>query len=92
MKTDSKLIALLWTVIIVLVIGATVGAIMLIRHADALDTENSLLNGSNDSLRRQLIEAKTTPTPTVAPLPTPDQSTPTPTPPATPRPTATPRR
>ncbi|GAC1372465.1 MAG: hypothetical protein NVSMB39_6670 [Candidatus Saccharimonadales bacterium] len=79
MRNDSKIIALLWTVIIVLVLGGAVGGYMLLRHANDVDTANSQLTGDNDSLRRQLKEAKTTPTPTVAPLPTPNQPTPAPT-------------
>lgn len=92
MKHDSKLISLLWTVIAILVVGGAIVVFMLARHASDLDAANSLLNGNNESLRRQLKEAKTTPTPTVAPLPTPNQSTPVPTakPKVTPKPTATP--
>ena len=93
MKSDSKVIALLWTVIIILLIGGGVGVTMLVRHASDVDTTNTHLTGDNDSLRRQLKEAKTTPTPTVAPLPTP-APTPVPTvaPTAAPKATATPKR
>ena len=93
MKSDSKVIALLWTVIIILLIGGGVGVTMLVRHASDVDTTNTQLTGDNDSLRRQLKEAKTTPTPTVAPLPTP-APTPVPTvaPTVAPKATATPKR
>lgn len=91
MRSESKLIALLWTVIIVLVIGGTAATIMLVRHASDLEDANSQLTGNNDSLRRQLKEAKTTPTPTAVPLPTATQATPTPTPTAAPTATVTPK-
>lgn len=91
MRRESKLIGLLWTVIIVLIIGAAAATIMLVRHSNDLDVTNSQLTGDNDSLRRQLKEAKTSPTPTAVPLPTAVQSTPTPSPTATPVPTATPK-
>lgn len=91
MKNYSKLIALLWTVIIVLVVGGAIGGIMLVRHANDLDSSNTQLVGDNDSLRRQLKEAKTSPTPTVEPLPTPNQPTPTVAPTATPKATVAPK-
>jgi hypothetical protein len=93
MRNDSKLIALLWTVIIVLLVGGAAGVIMLVRHANDVETTNTQLEGNNASLLRQLKEAKTTPTPTVAPLPTP---APTPAlttaPTVAPKATATPKR
>src|SRR3954471_12009994 len=79
MKSQTKLISLLWTVILILVVGGGIVVFMLVRHASDLDAANALLTGNNDSLRRQLVEAKATPAPTVAPLPTPNQATPAPT-------------
>jgi hypothetical protein len=91
MKSDSKVIALLWTVIIILLIGGGAGITMLVRHASDVDTSNTQLTGDNDSLRRQLKEAKTTPTPTVEPLPTPGPASPTVAPTPTPKATAAPK-
>ena len=76
MKDSSrKIIALLWTVIAVLVIGGVVGGYLLLNHSNSLDQTNSVLSGNNDSLKRQLEQAKdrlaATPTPTPSPLPTP---------------------
>jgi len=88
-ESNRKLITLLWTVIVVLLIGAGVGGYLLVRHANDLDQTNTELGGNNDSLRRQLDQAKAqlaaTPTPTPTPI-----ATPTPVPTATPKPTATP--
>jgi hypothetical protein len=76
--SNRKLIPLLWTVIIVLVIGASVGGYMLLQHANNVDQKNVEVGGNNDSLRRQLDQAKAqlaatptpTPTPTATPVPT----------------------
>jgi hypothetical protein len=92
MRNDSNLIALLWTVIIVLLLGGAAGVTMLVRHANDVETTNTQLEGNNASLLRQLKEAKTTPTPTVAPLPTPAPPTPTVAPTVAPKATATPKR
>ena len=91
MKSQTKVIALLWSVIIVLVLGGAAGLTMVVRHASDVDTANTQLTGDNDSLRRQLKEAKTIPTPTVEPLPTPAPATPTVVPTASPKATATPK-
>ncbi|HVQ44239.1 MAG TPA: hypothetical protein VMT30_04715 [Candidatus Saccharimonadia bacterium] len=88
--SSHKLIYLLWTVIAVLIIGAGIGAFLLLRHASDLDNTNAELSGSNDSLRRQLEQAKASPTPTATPEATATPS-PSPSPTATPVPTATPK-
>ncbi len=76
-----NLVFLLWCVIAVLIIGAGAGGYVLVRHASDLDQTNASLVGDNDSLKRQVQQARAalaaTPTPTVAPLATP-QSNPTP--------------
>jgi hypothetical protein len=86
MNSNRKLIFLLWLVITVLIIGSAVGGYLLVRHTSDLDQANSDLSGANDSLRRQLQEAKAAPTPTPVPPPL---ATPEPTP--TPKATATPK-
>ncbi len=88
-ESNRKLIALLWTVIIVLLIGAGVGGYLLVRHVSDLDQTNTELGGNNDSLRRQLDQAKAQLAATPTPAPTPI-APPTPVPTATPKPTATP--
>jgi hypothetical protein len=90
MNSNRKLIYLLWLVITVLIIGGAVGGYLLVRHTSDLDQANSDLGNANDSLRRQLQEAKATPSPTPvsSPLATPEP-TPTPTPKATATPKAT---
>ncbi len=94
MKDSSrKIIALLWTVIAVLVIGGAIGGYLLFNHANNLDQTNSELSGNNDSLKRQLEQVKArlaaTPAPTPSPLPTPG---PTATPKAVATPTPAPKR
>ncbi|HEX3081826.1 MAG TPA: hypothetical protein VHQ86_01090 [Candidatus Saccharimonadia bacterium] len=79
MDQNRKLVYLLWTVITVLIIGAGVGAFLLLRHTNSVDDANAQLNSDNSFLRRQLKEAQATPSPS-----------PTPTPLATPEPTPTP--
>ncbi len=94
---SRKLLYFLWAVIAILVIGGGIGGYFLVRHANDLDQANTELMGNNDSLKRQLEEAKATPAPTPTPVATPAPS-PTPTPgatispkaTATPKPTATP--
>ena len=87
-EPSRKLVYLLWTVIAVLIIGAFIGGIMLMNRANALDQSNTLLTGDNDSLRRQLKEAKTVPAATPSPVATP---TPTPVPTVSPKATITPK-
>lgn len=88
MRTNGRIVVMLWAVIAVLVIGLGLGGYFLINHANSLEQTNTQLNGDNDSLRRQLLEAKSTPPPTPAVV-----ATPTPTPAATtaPKATATPK-
>ena len=83
---------MLWTVIAVLIIGSSIGGYFLIRHASNLEQTNTQLNGDNDSLRRQLVGAKSLAVPTPSPVATPS-STPTPSviPTATPKSTPTPK-
>jgi hypothetical protein len=93
MESNRKLIYMLWAVIAVLIIGTAIGGYMLVRYANDVDQANSELNSSNESLRRQLQEAKATPTPAPTPsaLATPEPSpTPTLKPTPTPKPGATP--
>ena len=80
---------LLWTVIAVLVIGAGIGGYMLFNHANDLEQKNVEVGGNNDSLRRQLDQAKAQLAATPTPTPTP-AVTPTPVPTATPKTTITP--
>jgi hypothetical protein len=92
-NSQRKLIYLLWTVIAVLVIGGIIGGYLLVSKANDLDTTNQELSGSNDSLRRQLEQAKATPSPTETPAASPTPTavvTPTPATTKTPVPTKTP--
>jgi hypothetical protein len=68
-ESGNKLIYLLWSVIAVLIVGAVLGGFVLIRHVHDVDQTNSRLMGDNDSLKRQVREAKATPTPTPTPVP-----------------------
>jgi flagellar basal body-associated protein FliL len=89
--SSRKVIVLLWIVIAVLVIGGGIGGYLLFNHANSLDQTNTELSGNNDSLKRQLDQAKAqlAATPTPSPVATP---TPTPTPKAAVTPTPTPKR
>ena len=73
-----NLIYLLWCVIAVLIIGAGTGGYILVRHASDVDQTNANLTGDNDSLKRQVQQARAaalaTPTPTDTPLATPQTS------------------
>lgn len=93
--SSRKLIIMLWTVITVLVIGSAIAVYLLVRHANTIDTTNTQLTGDNDSLRRQLQQAKATPSPTPTPTPA-AVASPTPTPlpvaTATPKATTTPKK
>ena len=93
MRNNGRIVVMLWAVIAVLVIGFGLGGYFLINHANSLEQTNTQLNGDNDSLRRQLLEAKAAPLPTPAVVATPTSATPTPAPAATtaPRATATPK-
>lgn len=93
-ESNKKVIIMQWVVIVVLVIGAAVGAYLLINKVNLLSDENSTLSGDNASLKnqlRQLREVTPAPTPEITPAPS---TTPTPTvsPSASPAPTATPKR
>jgi len=81
---------MLWTVIVVLIIGGSIIGFMLIHKADELSSSNNELSGNNTSLREQLRQAKASPSPSVDPLPVANQASPTPS--ATPTPTPTPKR
>jgi hypothetical protein len=83
---NRKLIFMLWIVIAILVLGGGIGGYLLVRHANDIDQTNSELTGNNDSLKRQLQQAKATPTPS----PTPSALA-TPEPTASPSPTVTPK-
>jgi len=80
---------LLWAVIAGLVIGVGVGGYMLVNHVNDLEQKNVEVGGNNDSLRRQVEQAKAqlaaTPTPTPTPV-----TTPTPSPTVSPKVVATP--
>jgi outer membrane murein-binding lipoprotein Lpp len=86
---ERKLVFLLWTVIVVLVVGGVIGGFLLAHKVDELSQDNFDLNGSNDSLRNQLKQAKASPTPSDAPVVSPSES-PSASPSATPAATATP--
>jgi len=86
MDSNRKVIYLLWVVITFLIAGTAIGGYLLVRHANDVDEVNVELTGSNDSLKRQLEQAKATPSPTPTPTPL---ATPEPTP--TPSPTPTPK-
>lgn len=88
MQQSRKLIYLLWSVIVVLVLGFAVGGFIVVRHANQLDQANFELTGSNESLRRQLEQAKVTPTPSSSPSPSPSAS---PSPGASPSPSPSPQ-
>ena len=67
--SSNKLIYLLWSVIGVLLIGAGLGVFILLRHAGAVDKSNTQLMGDNDSLKRQVQEARAAiPSPTATPI------------------------
>jgi len=83
---NRKVVFLLWTVIAVLVIGAATGGFLLVRKMDDLTQTNSDLSDSNDSLQRQLQDAKSA---TPSPSPSPSAS-PSPTASASPSPTVKP--
>jgi hypothetical protein len=84
-RQEQKLTFLLWIVIAVLVLGGGVALYMLVHKADDLQSQNDVLTGDNDSLKRQIVQLKS-PTPTVTPDPGPS---PTPTDTPTPVPTPT---
>ena len=91
--SSKKVIVMQWVVILVLVIGAGVGAYLMINKVNLLNDDNQMLTGDNASLRNQLKQLKQptpTPTPEVTPAP---QTSPTPvaSPTVTPKPTATPK-
>jgi hypothetical protein len=82
--SNTKLIYLLWTVIVVLIIGLGAGGYFMYHHLSEVDESNVRLHGDNDSLRRQLQQAKAAPKPTATPEPT-LAPTPSPVPTATPK-------
>jgi uncharacterized membrane protein len=91
-KSDRSLISLLWTVIAVLVAGFIVGGMLVVKHVSDVEDQNRLVEGANQSLKRQvtqLREAMTaSPTPSVPPLP----AAPSATSASTPAPTPTPAK
>ncbi|MDF2461382.1 MAG: hypothetical protein K0S68_785 [Candidatus Saccharibacteria bacterium] len=90
MRDNRKLITLLWTVIAALVIGGAIAFFMIVSKADELNRTNEELTENNESLRRQLLEARES---AGSPSPSPSASatpTPTPTPAATATPTPSP--
>lgn len=64
---NRKVIYMLWTVIVVLIIGGAIGGFMLARKTDELNENNTLLIDNNRSLRNQLTQTRSTPSPTASP-------------------------
>ncbi len=70
--SSGKLIALLWGVIVVILLGSGAAVYVLVHRANQLTMANSNLRGDNASLHRQVVQLReklvTPSTPTPPPL------------------------